>query len=222
MPEDTVFQLKKLLTEMMDLLEVPVSESVPVPEIVPVSVKVNSQDLFKFDSNFEQLIKNGADVNIQDEEGLTPLFYTKIIEQMKLLLEAGANINHQNHYSNTPLHHAETIEQIKLLIEKGANPNIQNETGSTRLFYCYCNTPEMVKEILKAPNLDLTLKNKQGLTAKEYLQKEGMNDHVRLIEEYEKIKKEEDLIKQINLIFQSQNQDQLKEKVIKLILNKEI
>ena len=233
--EETVYQLKKLSTEMMDLLDKLLLDSVPI---------LNSSDLFKFDSNFEQLIKSGANINIQNYFGSTPLHYSKTIEQIKLLLEAGANPNIQNNKGNTPLHIFEIKEQIKLLLNAKANPNIQNKFGNTPLHFATNdeqiklllkakanpniqnnngetplhiynrkeqikllleakadpniqnnngntpiffreNTIEVLKELLKG-NPDLTIKNKEGLTAKEYLSKSCYNQHyVELIEEYE-------------------------------------
>ena len=187
--EDTFSQLKKLLTEMMTLID----KSNPIP----VLVLVNSKDLFKFDSNFEQLIKNGADVNITNEYGSTPLHYAKTTEQTKLLLEAGANPNTKNNFGETPLHFHQTKEQLKLLIDAGANINIQNNYGETRLFYSLNTTIEDFKELLKIPNLDLTLKSNQGLTAKEHLLKCENLKFVKLIEEYEyeKLKEENEQLK---------------------------
>ena len=175
MSEETLSQLKNKLTEMMNLLD----------KLIPVSV--NSKDLFRFDSNFEKLIKNGADVNIQDEDGNTPLHYANTTEQMKLLLDAGANINQQNNQcGGTPLHWANTFEQLKFLIDSGADPNIQDNRGFTPIFFCE-NTLKEIEELLKA-NPDLTLKNKDGLTAKEYLLKNNKLNHVKIIEDYEKEK----------------------------------
>ena len=61
------------------------------------------------------------------------------ISQLKELLEAGAEINITNQYGETPLHLARSKEQIKLLLETGANPNIQDKFGETPLHWCWNN-----------------------------------------------------------------------------------
>src|SRR5690606_22965681 len=62
------------------------------------------------------------------------------IETVKLLIKNGANINLQNEYGCTALMCASkysntksSIETIKLLIENGANVNLQNTYGDTAL-----------------------------------------------------------------------------------------
>jgi uncharacterized protein len=58
----------------------------------------------------QELIRLGADFNIQDNEGKTPL--------IKAVLEGN-------------------IEMVKFLVEKGANKEIADNTGTTALDYGY-------------------------------------------------------------------------------------
>ena len=48
------------------------------------------------------LIELGTNVNLQDNDDNTPLFYAPL-EIMKLLVDAGANINHMNNNDQTVL-----------------------------------------------------------------------------------------------------------------------
>ena len=100
---------------------------------------------------FELLLKNGADPNIPDNYGWTPLMtasgVTNIlsnIDTVKLLLKYGADINKQNIYGRTALLHAvknlnekrSTIETVKLLLENGANPFIKNKDNEYPIDSC--------------------------------------------------------------------------------------
>ncbi len=86
-----------------------------------------------------QLLKKGADPNIQNEYGNTALIWASCndhIEMVRLLLEAGADPNIQNEYGKTALIWASCkghIEIVRLLLEAGADPNFQNESGRTAL-----------------------------------------------------------------------------------------
>lgn len=71
----------------------------------------------------KDLLKHGADPNIQDEHGLTPLM-------------RAVNYNH--------------IENVKDLLKHGADPNIQDQHGLTPLMRALCyNHIENVKILLK-------------------------------------------------------------------------
>lgn len=109
------------------------------------------------------LITAGADLNIQDKYGDTPLhlaaFYnnrtevTRIlnvavfyyhIEIARMLIDACADLNIQNNDGNTPLHLAafkDSIEIARMLIGASANLIIQDKNGRTA--EQLCRTPEM-------------------------------------------------------------------------------
>jgi ankyrin repeat protein len=88
------------------------------------------------------LIKAGANVNIANSSGETPLFVasmSKRVEVVKALIQAGADVNIANRQGETPLFIAAMwggdsgIEVVKLLIEFGADVNIADENGETPL-----------------------------------------------------------------------------------------
>jgi len=86
------------------------------------------------------LLLRGADPNVQDGIGHTPLHLavkTKpCVDVAKILLEAGADPNIQDAYGRTPLHYAvfhDNPRIISLLLRYGADPNIKDNEGKTPL-----------------------------------------------------------------------------------------
>ena len=88
----------------------------------------------------EELIKHGAKVNTQDNEGFSSLMYTVEngqLEAAKCLIKHGANVNAQDIYGNSILLHATTKMYVKnivpTLIFAGADPKVANMFGDN----CY-------------------------------------------------------------------------------------
>ena len=88
------------------------------------------------------MLENGADPNLQDNTGWTPL-YAAVQEEnfdlVKLLIENGADVNVQDKDGWAPLHYAafwDSVDIIKLLIENGVDPFIKNKDGKIPLDYC--------------------------------------------------------------------------------------
>jgi hypothetical protein len=80
----------------------------------------------------KQLIGQGADVNMKNSSGQSPLLFavtTKNVEIMKLLIENGVDINKKFENGNFPLDLAiynKDIEMVKLLLKNGAKVNKSN------------------------------------------------------------------------------------------------
>jgi ankyrin repeat protein len=85
----------------------------------------------------ERLIQRGADVNLQDQRGRSPLIAAVLmnrIDSAGLLLAAGADVNRQDRHGATALFYAADagfFKLAKLLLEHGANPELADDSGIT-------------------------------------------------------------------------------------------
>jgi len=108
----------------------------------------------------KDLVENGANINVKDKDGKTPLDYAKgakdkgvvkylqekateqlfeaveagEIEKVKELIANGANINKRDSWMQTPLHYAAEFgnsEIAKILIDNGAKVNVKSKMANT-------------------------------------------------------------------------------------------
>lgn len=135
-----------------------------------------------------KLILQGADVNSEDAEGKTPLFYFGLTQRDpddyavdfksmgEFLINHGADINHRDHKGNTPLH--ATVENSRiaeLLISKGVDVNEKNNEGMTPLHiaaydfrFDRYDKPTTSVEILLNAKADVNARDNDGLTPLHY------------------------------------------------------
>ncbi|XP_033118522.1 ankyrin repeat domain-containing protein 12-like [Anneissia japonica] len=96
----------------------------------------------------KSLIKQGAEVNVQDFAAWTPLHEAcnhGSYEVAKVLLKAGAYVNTQGLEDDTPLHDAAInghVKLVELLLRHGADPLQRNRRGSSPLDIA--NIPEII------------------------------------------------------------------------------
>ena len=97
-------------------------------------------------------MERGANVNVRNGLGMTPLYYVcynhkNFKEEMKIaryLIDHGANVNNEDINQLTPLLYAtddnyNNLELIKLLVEKGADVNHKDRSGLTPLMKAVCH-----------------------------------------------------------------------------------
>lgn len=101
------------------------------------------------------LIAKGANVNIRDNNGVTPLVLAvrlNFLEGVELLIAKGARVDEANSAGETPLItavHNRNIPLMRLLLKAGANPDRADNSGRTAREYAALETGgNLTREIL--------------------------------------------------------------------------
>ena len=101
------------------------------------------------------------DAKVQDKTALHVAVNRGNVDMVRLLLDYKANVNMQDEDGDRPLHlcaFSSEPEVAALLIQHGANPNLMNHRGATAMIIAAAKgNSRMVKEFLKAPNVDLDI-----------------------------------------------------------------
>ncbi len=149
----------------------------------------------------ELLLKNGANINLRNRDGETPLTIAvtkNSMELVKFLLENDADINLRNRDGETPLTIAAAknfMEIVKFLLENDAKINLRNRDGDTPLSIAVTkNSMELVKFPLENDAYIDFLRNRNGETP---LNIAVMNNHIEitrlLIEKMYEIEEEKEI-----------------------------
>ncbi len=130
----------------------------------------------------ETLIKKGADINLADAEGNTPLFWAvsgcSSVDSIRpvtqghqyitnVLVLSGASVNTQNVYGETPLHWAAAwgnAETTTSLITQGANVTAVDSYDSTPLHWAAWSGNQPSAEVLVNLGVSLNAQNIDGDT----------------------------------------------------------
>ena len=147
----------------------------------------------------ELLLDNGADVDVRDRYGKTPLQYCSDVrcgkfflkygadiniglpsnpEVLKLFIANVADINERNSEGETLLFRCIYRETAELLIRNGADVKIRNFKGETPLFGCH--NDDTVEFMIRS-GADVNAKNLKGETALFYVEDP---ERVRLLVKY--------------------------------------
>jgi ankyrin repeat protein len=98
---------------------------------------MNLQDMYFDPQIFALLLKNGADVNATNDDGITLLHILAEPEHVPLLIANGADLEARDVLGRTPLlvqiEEPERQDMIKALLAAGANPNTRGNQGQTPL-----------------------------------------------------------------------------------------
>ncbi len=158
--------------------------SIAIDTLISASeLKSNSEYLFKGETPFihyavkfglehsvNQLIVDGADVNIQNNNNTTPLHLAAFNghkEIVELLIGAGAYINRTNTNGTSPLHFAAYRgheEIVQLLIDYGAYIDIPNNNWQTPLIWAAYNGHEKIVLALIGAGANLDIQTTNGNT----------------------------------------------------------
>lgn len=103
------------------------------------------------------LISHGANVNVEDQNGASPLMLAaewRSPELLNILLKAGASVSAQDHSSGTVLSYAARtgdVQRVRRLISLGAKVDLDGVAGKKVLAAAIdANSPELVKLFIDA------------------------------------------------------------------------
>ncbi|ARR74947.1 hypothetical protein SAGO17_0027 [Mimivirus AB-566-O17] len=108
------------------------------------------------------LIKNGINLNHTDLNGNVFIHYRLRPNILELAIKYGANVNIRNNFGTTPLMEQTTFDNIKLLVDAGANVNATDNKGNTILHNHFMRSNlldvDTIEYIIKQ-GFDITLQN---------------------------------------------------------------
>ncbi|MFC1523036.1 ankyrin repeat domain-containing protein [Elusimicrobiota bacterium] len=162
---DTV---RKLIARGADVNEAPETKSALLLAIT--NDNADSADI---------LIDAGANVNIRDGRGRTPLSYAAAknsISTVRKLIIKGADMNTQDERGRTPLSYAAdmcSVDAARKLIVNGAKINARDEEGKTALITAAMAPCGTIIEMLIAKRAHLNVRDNWGKTALMYADENG-------------------------------------------------
>jgi len=117
------------------------------------------------------LIAKGANVNIRDNRGVTPLVVAanlNFIEGVELLISSGARVDETNNAGETPLItavHNRNIPMMRVLLKAGANPDRADNSGRSARDYARLDANGALLNVIES---DAKPKPKPGEGPKTY------------------------------------------------------
>ena len=138
-----------------------------------LQAEMDKEDYLEYGTSptLKQYIREGADVNSQNPDGITPLHVAAAqndLQLAELALKKGARVNVTMYERGSmPLHLAawnNSAEVAALLLKHGAELEARNADGKTPLHLaCWQNAPAVAK-VLLAHGADVSARNKYGET----------------------------------------------------------
>ena len=114
-------------------------------------------------------LQQGADINITNENGWSPLFHAVHYNQkevVRFLLENGADTNLEDHLGRKPFQLVEDAEMAKLMLKHGVDVNVQSRDGRTLLHDAAAGYDQdtILAEVLIEQGANVNLKDEEGET----------------------------------------------------------
>lgn len=137
----------------------------------------------------EMLVKNGADIEANSKDGMTPLMYAVLgfhkdnYAVVKKMIDLGANVNAKDDkgfsvlFTSLAAINKDNQEKIKLLIQSGADVNAVDEDNETPLFWAYWCDVDVIKTFIDA-GADVNVRNNNGETPLSCAVKHNAKDEI--------------------------------------------
>ena len=121
-------------------------------------------------AKLEALEEQGANVNIADDKGITPLMNAAALgspEAVQLLLDKGAEVNAKNTFNATALIWAAAdLRKVKILLAHKADVNAASKVGHTPLLVAALSDPSIeIVKLLISQGADVKAADNQKKTA---------------------------------------------------------
>ncbi|OBT88682.1 hypothetical protein VE02_03248 [Pseudogymnoascus sp. 03VT05] len=134
------------------------------------------------------LLNLGADVDLKDPVGRTPISYAAENGQergLQSLIEHGANVDSQDRAGRTPISYAAGNGHsrcLQLLVQKGANANSKDKAGRTPLSYAAENGQEStIERLLERKDVEFNSEDTTGRTPLSYAAEDGNHRNVGVL-----------------------------------------
>ena len=133
------------------------------------------------------LLDKGAQVEIKDKYGCTPLFMAAAFGQNDIvcrLVSAGADVNTKNNFGISAFAKASAeghIDVVKMLIKSGSQIEIRNQYGRTPLWSAAANGQADVVRALVSAKADVNTQNNISISALSIASQEGYIDVVNIL-----------------------------------------
>lgn len=158
--------------------DVNTSEGVDKKSALHYATEYGAGDILDF------LLSSGANINIQDNQGDTPLHIAVKTNQpaiVQKLLDAGADPNSRNTLSATPIFYA-SEEVIPMLISKGADVNAKDKMGWTPIHaFVNKNRFKSTRILLKTPKRQINERESMGNTPLHLAAMKGFGELTKLL-----------------------------------------
>lgn len=146
---------KKDLEKVNELLEGPGSVLVNTRDITTEETALHIATKRRDIGWMALLVQRGAQVNVRDREGVTPLVLASnlgFIEGVQFLVEKQARVDDANDAGETPLIsavHRRNLDLLRILLRAGANPDRKDNSGRSARDYARDdrNGAQMLAEI---------------------------------------------------------------------------
>lgn len=206
-------------------------------KITPINKYVTFLHLACFTKNYQlvkYLVNRGAQINIHDGSGMTPLVYAlnqpNNVRVVKFLLDNGANLSLYIHDHLLPIHYVTQFNDIKyidILLRYGANINSLTRYDENHVLHIGIHNlnPKLIKYLLSIKNIKINLKNNNNITplqmVRYFLQTLYSNGNLEMFEIYSNdYRKNELKLKNIESQILNKASKQIQSKYIKYRKNK--
>ena len=130
------------------------------------------------------LLEHGADVDVRDEYGVTPLYRASKLEVGEFLLDRGADINARGKTGATPLSGAlwlSRVEFAQMLVKRGASINTHGTNGYTPLHWAVQEVGIQAVQLLLEHGADVDARNDEDKTPSQLT---SQQDIIELLSKY--------------------------------------